>query len=143
MTQQADPSPTVARQSTATSTGGKPQVRLTLRKLMAFVAVLGIFLAILRVFLKNDPVVGLGTIYSPQYSEARFKTLKAGMTTDEVESIIGQPLRKVPWRQFTTSPDEEMWFYSSRRDETANYWRRAILVQNGKVTDVIDDFWVD
>jgi hypothetical protein len=62
------------------------------------------------------------------------------MTTAEVEAVMGPPLRKVAWG---TPADDEMWFYSDQFNYTANFWRRWLHFQNGKVLVVIDDFWVD
>jgi hypothetical protein len=109
---------------------------------MVIVAVLSFHLAFVRLLLKNDLFFGFGTIYSARYSESRFKTLRAGMSRDEVEAIVGPPLRKVPW-DVLTPHEREMWYYSDQHDYTANYWRRWVLFENGKVVDVINDFWLD
>lgn len=65
------------------------------------------------------------------------------MTREEVEAIVGPPLRKVPWNESAGSPHEEMWQYSDRRDYTANYWRRWVLFEDDKVLEIISDFWFD
>ncbi len=138
-----DPALDSSRRSAAISSAGRAARRLTVRKLMGIVLVIGIHLPFVRLVLQNDALFGFSTTYSERYSEGRFNALRVGMTTDEVQAIIGPPLSKAPWNQSAGTQKEEMWFYSSRPDVTANYWRRSILVQGGKVIDVIDDFWVD
>jgi hypothetical protein len=61
------------------------------------------------------------------------------MTCEEVQAIMGPPLEKVPWDR---TPDE-MWYYSRQAHATANFWRRWILIEGGKVTAVFNDFWID
>ena len=107
---------------------------------MGTVLVIGIHLPFVRLVLQNDALFGFGTTYSERYSEGRFNALRVGMTTDEVQAIIGPPLFKAPRNQSVGTQTEETWFYSYRPDVTANYWRRSILVQNGKVIDVINYF---
>ena len=68
---------------------------------MIVIALLGLHLAALRALFIHEPFLGLGTIYSEQYSEARFTTLRVGMSPGEVQAIMGQPLRVVPWNQHT------------------------------------------
>ena len=96
-----------------------------------------------RLLLNNDPLFGFCTFYSERYSESRFNSLRVGMTREEVEAIVGPPLRKVPWNESAGSPHEEMWQYSDRRDYTANYWRRWVLFEDDKVLEIISDFWFD
>jgi hypothetical protein len=46
------------------------------------------------------------------------------MTNREVETIMGEPLKNVPWNQHLGIHNEEMWFYSDQPNEVANFWRR-------------------
>jgi len=39
--------------------------------------------------------------------------------------------------------DEEMWFYSDQPNDLANFHRRWVLFEKGKVAVVINDFWID
>jgi hypothetical protein len=110
---------------------------------MVIVLLIGIHLATVRALLSREPLFGFSTFYSEGYSETRFLTLRVGMSDREVEAIVGRPLRKVPWNQHMGPHDEEMWQYSDRPDDTANYWRRWVLFENGKVVAVINDFWLD
>lgn len=116
--------------------------RFTLRRAMFAVACLGICLAGLRVILLKAPIGGLGTIYSEKYAETKFESLRAGMTEREVEAIMGEPLKKVPWDE-QLGVHDEMWFYSDQPNATANFWRRWVLFENGNATTIINDYWYD
>jgi hypothetical protein len=117
--------------------------RVTVRRLTGLVAVIALHVAFLRLLMNNDPFFGFCTNYSEGYSESRFNSLRVGMTREEVNAIIGAPLRVQARNQDALSRDEETWEYSDRRDYTANYWRRWVLFENGKVVVVVNDFWVD
>jgi hypothetical protein len=117
--------------------------RYTVRRMMFVVAAIALHLAFLRMLLLNDPFFGFGTNYAADYNESRFSTLRAGMSCQEVEATVGSPLRKVPWDVDTGPRHQEMWFYSYGRDDTSNYWRRWVLVEQEKVVEVISDFWFD
>jgi hypothetical protein len=121
----------------------RPRRRLTVGGWMIAIALFGLHLAALRALLIQEPFLGLGTIYSGRYSEARFTTLRIGMSRGEVEAIMGRPLRVVAWNQHMGPHDEEMWFYSDQPNALANFHRRWVLFEKGKVTDVINDFWID
>jgi hypothetical protein len=143
ITQHANTGPAPSGHLAATSSERIPRQRLTVRGLMVIVLLIGIHLATVRALLSREPLFGFSTFYSEGYSETRFLTLRVGMSDREVEAIVGRPLRKVPWNQHMGPHDEEMWQYSDRPDDTANYWRRWVLFENGKVVAVINDFWLD
>jgi hypothetical protein len=107
------------------------------------VFVVGVQLTFARALCTVDPFFGLCTVYSEGYSESRFRALRAGMSREEVERVVGQPLGKIPWNQHVPSRDTEMWSYSDRADKTANFWRRWVVFEKGSVVEVINDFWVD
>jgi hypothetical protein len=66
------------------------------------------------------------------------------MTPAQVEAIVGRPLSKNNnWGSGPNPTESEMWMYSSHRSDTANFWRRWVLFDKGKVVDVINDFWID
>ena len=71
--------------------------RYTVRRLMFYVAAVALHLAFVRMLLLSDPLFGFGTVYSAGYHESRFNALRGGMTCQEVEALVGVPLRKVPW----------------------------------------------
>jgi hypothetical protein len=115
----------------------------TLAQSMIIVVLCGLHLAAARALLIHDPLFGFGTIYSEGYIERRFLTLRVGMVRGEVEAIMGRPLRVVPWDQPMGPRDEEMWFYSDQPNGLANFHRRWVLFERGRVVVVINDFWVD
>jgi hypothetical protein len=85
--------------------------RSTVRRMMIEVACLGLCLAGTRFVLRELPFGGnLGTIYSKDYDETKFRSLRAGMSAREIESIMGRPLKKVPMIE----DDHELWHYSDQ-----------------------------
>ena len=125
--QPLDRSSSPSRHSTAAMTERRPTRRFTVWRLMVVVAVVGIHLAFLRLLCINDRLFGFCAIYSERYSECGFNTLRIGMTTGEVEAVVGRPMSKAPGGQPIGSPNQEAWHYSSRHDYTANYWRRWVF----------------
>jgi hypothetical protein len=117
--------------------------RLTVGHAMVVVAMIAVDLAALRALLLHDQFFGFGTVYSERYSEGSFSRLQKGMTRAEVEALVGRPLRIVPWNQDTLPGAEEMWYFSDQPDVTANFYRRWVLFENGKVVTIINDFWID
>jgi hypothetical protein len=116
----------------------------TVSHLMLIIALIGVNLAAARVLLKSDCFFGFGTVYAPGYSESRFHRIRVGMTPAEVEAIMGEPLLKGDWGCLTPSTgDSETWRYSNQHHYTANFWRRWVIFQKGKVVYVVSDFWVD
>jgi outer membrane protein assembly factor BamE (lipoprotein component of BamABCDE complex) len=115
----------------------------TVAAMMATVALIGVQLAALRALIIFDPFFGFCTVYSEHYDEARFRSLRVGMDRAAVEKIMGRPLGVVPWNQDTGPQDREMWYYTDRPDPTANFHRRWVVFENGKVVAVINDFWYD
>jgi hypothetical protein len=65
------------------------------------------------------------------------------MSPAEVEALVGRPLEVVPWNLGTAHPKQELWCFSDRPEKTANFHRRWVLFEYGKVVEVINDFWID
>jgi hypothetical protein len=104
---------------------------------MIGVACLGLCLGII---LRELPFGGnLGTIYSKDYDETKFRSLRAGMSASEIESIMGQPLKKVPM----SGDNHELWYYSDQINVLSSYWRRWVYVRQGKATEIVNEYWVD
>jgi hypothetical protein len=146
ITQPADPGRAASRPPAATSAERPRQRHLTVGTLMIIVAWIGIHVATFRALFSSDQFFGFSTIYAEGFSESRFITLRVGMSRGDVEAIVGRPLRKVPWNESYPPPgphDNEMWHYSDQRDDTANFHRRWVYFENGKVVEIINDFWVD
>ena len=76
------------------------------------------------------------TFYSQGYSENKFNSLHAGMTPEEVEAVMGPPLKKILWEDGSVN-----WTYSDRPWDTADFSRRWVISTNGKVEVVINDYW--
>jgi SmpA / OmlA family len=72
------------------------------------------------------------TVYSKGYSESSFKSLKVGMTTQQVEAVMGSPLSKGTWY----TPDQEMWQYSKQGSDEAVYYFRALYFKGGRLQAV-------
>jgi hypothetical protein len=110
---------------------------------MLIIALIGVNLAAAHMLLKSDPILGFGTVYAPGYSESRFHRIRVGMTPAEVEAILGPPLLRGDWGCLTQSTDWDTWRYSQQHHYTANFWRRWVMFEKGKVVHVVSDFWVD
>jgi hypothetical protein len=76
------------------------------------------------------------TRYSPLYSEEKFRALQVGMTVSEMERIIGTPISKTEWEDGTV-----LWAYSDRKDDTCDFERRWVLVRNGSIAAITNDYW--
>ena len=85
-------------------------------------------------------LLGEATVYAKGYSDRRFRSISVGMTTADVLSVMGPPLRRAPW-----GDHPQVWFYTDQRGITDNFWRRWLFVdpKDDRVVMIIDDFWVD
>jgi hypothetical protein len=132
-----------SRNPAGTSAGRRARQPLAVWEWMVIIAILGINLAALRALVIHDPFLGFGTIYSERYSEGRFQTLRVGMSRGEVEAIMGRPVCVTPWNQETGPHGRERWHYTDQPNDTANFHRRWVYFEDGKVVDIINDFWID
>ena len=104
----------------------------TTRDLVALVACIGIGLGcVIR-------VISPPTVYAPGYNEATFRAIREGMTTDQVASIMGQPLEKE-----LRSDDALIWKYSDQYTYTSDFDRRWVFFSGGTVQTVVNDHWYD
>ena len=78
------------------------------------------------------------TFYSQGYSETKFRSVREGMTAEQVEAVMGPPLEKIPWQDGAVN-----WTYSDRPWDTADFSRRWIIFRGGKVDSVINDYWTE
>ena len=85
-------------------------------------------------------LLGEATVYASCYSESGFHSIVVGMTVPDLQSIVGQPIKRAPWGEHG-----EVWFYTDQRSATDNFWRRVVIIdpQTHRVTMVIKDFWID
>jgi hypothetical protein len=116
------------------------KVKLTLRRSLFVVACFGLGFGLLRFLQPYDYFLGFGTVYAPGYSESRFNSIRHGMTINDVEMMMGKPLKKMPGRLFGV---DDVWAYSDRPNPRANYQRRWVVFRNGIVIEKLKDFWVD
>jgi hypothetical protein len=82
--------------------------------------------------------LGESTVYAKGYTLRRLRSIRIGMTGAEVEVIMGPPLRQGPWGGLPV-----VWFYSDQKTVEDNFWRRWVVFDNGRVVEVINDFWID
>jgi hypothetical protein len=114
-----------------------PPVQLlprTAMGLIAAIAWIGIALGFMHwVFIDSS------TIYAAGYDEARFRQIQIGMTAAQVESMLGPPLH----RYNRSSVEIQDWGYTEGASSTSNYWRREVMIEDGKVKAVVSDYWWD
>ncbi len=115
-------------------------LRLTVRGMMFAVVLIGSWLGAARWWAVHN----FATVYASGYSESQFRRVRIGMTPGEVNSILGQPLRKGSTSQCWGH--DESWIYSEPPPPGTigdNYWRRWVLFNYGKVTAIVDDYYED
>ena len=61
------------------------------------------------------------------FSETRFSKVRQGMTQSDVQQLLGEPLRKIPWDLWEPSRPGEMWDYSLPASNVWNYHSRAVI----------------
>jgi SmpA / OmlA family len=77
------------------------------------------------------------TVFASGFDEARFSRIRPGMTRDQVASALGPPLKT------RIAPPSELWEYSDQWTHTSNYERRWVIFEDGRVRDVVTDYWID
>jgi hypothetical protein len=113
---------------------------------MAAVACLALGLVTLRPFLE---FIIPYTIYSERYSEDAFNTVHPGMPREAVETILGPPLEKKPWKDYqvdgpyTARGSDECWIYSEQGSATSDYYRRWVIFGRGRVLKTVSEFHLD
>ena len=78
------------------------------------------------------------TYYAAEFTEARFARLRQGMTTAQVEAIMGPPLEKILHEDGGT-----LWTYSNRDDDTCDFEMRWVHFRAGRVEFVVNMHWDD
>jgi hypothetical protein len=115
---------------------------------MLAVAALGLILALARrVFVEDWPdqlllsiYFGDGTVYARGYDESKFRAIRTGMTAPQVERLAGPPLRGTT---FLWPGEDDIWLYTYFSRSRTCHRRRWVRFQDGKVIEVINDFYVD
>lgn len=109
-------------------------VRLSLRQLLAIVAAVAVVLAVVLPLYRAMH----WTIYAPGFDEGRFSTVRVGMAVDEVEALMGPPLRRWPFDSTT-----EIWAYTDQGTYTSGYHRRWIFVEDDSIRRVDSYYFND
>ena len=78
------------------------------------------------------------TYYSEGYSEGKFLRLREGMTTREVEAIIGRPLEQV-----SQADGRVLWTFSNRENYTCSFEMRWVYFKGGVVSAIANIHWED
>jgi SmpA / OmlA family len=134
---------TFARFRIRSPAGAGQRRTLTVATSMLLVAWAGVILAIVQWFHVN-----FATVYAPSYREDRFAQVRIGMTRQEVDSLLGTPLRNTPLPSESWKPDD-CWVYSRPPGPGYwgdNYWRRWIFFgpgKDGKVEAIVNDYYED
>ncbi len=115
--------------------------RLTVRGMLITVAIFGCWFGTVRLWVRHN----FATVYATGYDEGLFRRVKIGMTSKEVESILGCPIRKESASNHYGWGDEK-WIYSDPPPPGTigdNYWRRWVIFKGGKVAAIVDDYYED
>ena len=110
-------------------------LRFTIRGMMSAVAIIGLCCALAELIYHRFG----NTVYANHYSEHKFRSLGIGMTTHDVQAIMGAPNRKDSWAD---RGEIELWRYSESANDGA-YWRRWIFFRNGRVCGIDCQYWID
>jgi hypothetical protein len=120
--------------------------RFTTRRMMILVTLLCLVFGVLRRLSYMRPslgdrllalMLGQDTEYPDGFSEEKWNKIRAGMTTSEVESIMGPPFNKLRYPgQF------ENWKYSASH-RNSHHWNRTIQFRRGRVVEIHHSFYVD
>ena len=111
----------------------KLRFRVSTRQLMILIALIGIAAFVVR------QMFFASTVYSVGYDENRFQQVRVGMTSGEVEALMGPPLKKVPWPM----PGIVNWSYTDSRPGSSDYWMRDVFMGDDKVVRVVSTYWID
>jgi hypothetical protein len=109
-------------------------------------ALLCLFIALCAaLILPGDPwadvalaqLLGHDTRYAAGYSESGWRKLRRGMTTREVEAILGPALKKIHYER-----DHEIWSYTDS-PRGSDYWRRAVSFRGDVADEFVGGFYLD
>jgi hypothetical protein len=76
------------------------------------------------------------TFYASGFTEAKFANLHEGMTPDQVEAIMGQPLEK-----HSQADGGTLWEYSNREDDTCDFEMKWVYFRAGRVKHLVNMHW--
>jgi hypothetical protein len=118
-------------------------LRFRLRTLMIAVAVVGLGLVPVSLFFNATAdeklafIAGHDTSYATGFTEEGWHSLRRGMSTREVERIIGSPLEK-----HRNPGGTELWNYS-RSPGSTHYWVRTVEFRGGTMSQLRSGFYFD
>lgn len=127
-----------------------------LRRRLVFLLVIFLVLVAVRVFVRfcllgggTDALweVTIGrTVYSERYKESSFHRVYLGMSSNQVKTLLGTPLRT----KATGDPGEEIWYYTAPKVSDRSglgadccYTVRCLFLSNGVVTIIVHEFNFD
>lgn len=85
-------------------------------------------------------LLGACTVYAPGFRPLQFHQVRPGMTVAELETLLGHPLQIEDRR---SPADDQVWKYSDQAGITDDFYRKWVIVKDGKVVKVFDDYWHD
>lgn len=92
---------------------------------------------VLSQILKSD------TKYSPGYSEERFRLIQVGSSKEKVVALMGPPLEKKVYGNYSDKLREEYWWYSESPTSTHFHHRFLVFSSRGLVKEIGHEFYVD
>ena len=110
----------------------RPRFRLLVRTVMLIVVLCETMIFLLHGCILHPD----NTIYANYYSKAGFRQIRTGMTSIEVEALIGAPLRKTAY-----TGDASVWHYTDQYNRTRSFWRRWLVIGNDRVEEVVNDYF--
>ena len=79
------------------------------------------------------------THYGPRYSDSALTKVRIGMSREEVQGILGEPLRRYSYVE-----TNECWRYSLPASQSGHYHNRSVSFSlDGRVIDVYKGFYFD
>lgn len=83
-------------------------------------------------------LLGHDTVYAPSFTERGFHRLEAGMSTDEVEDMMGGP----PLEKTEYPSGKVIWAYSVSPRDT-NHWKNNVSIEDGRVVSTYSGYYMD
>jgi outer membrane protein assembly factor BamE (lipoprotein component of BamABCDE complex) len=85
-------------------------------------------------FLKDD-----ATTFAPTYNDAAFDSVGIGMTKEQVQQLLGEPLAI---ENYGGPAHKEIWRYTKAPPDR-NFWFRIVVFEGGHVTKLEGKYFVD
>lgn len=94
----------------------------------------------------------LHTEYAPGYSYRKFRTVRVGISEQEVSRLLGQPLRVLPYKncisasvetECSVEPGHYFLLYSQQDETNTDYLMRHLEIKYGVVVGITSGFYAD